>query len=571
MEPSRRFTRITLSPHFRDVPHVHRFFAELPAWNLTGIVVTPLDMNRGPHRSFWHGMTGPLQHWGSSPFGATAAPGLADLRDRDQVRRQIEILDEVYALCLQTGVELHFSVPLLKFAVDDGDAVRRELPGLFDSGDNLDLTSPALTDVIEQTLNDIAKRYPKLTGVEARIAEGASATIHPFTAKDLATTEDWFAPWLDRVAGFCDRQGWDLVVFPHHYEANRGDRRRLHETMAEHPQAWVLEDLTWPEEHVTLPYLGYLGDERATRLAASNPLIVNCLLDTEYMGQGLVPSVLPGWWSGGLQQALEYGARGANGRVARWDQFRSLDNWNVFNIDLFCALAHDPGADPEMILTDSLKRRFGAAAAALTPLLLQSERLIRSQTLNGIDFTSHSAFPPVRALARRYFQTPLAMQAVDDLFAPSGTRCYGVADDSLTAGDEWRHQMRTRTRASQSYTADFTALVSEIAQAERDAVAIATRFSPELRAFVQTSYALWTTQAQAFRLFVDGAAAHAEWLHTDAASSLIEMRKVGSHMARHAAAVADRFEPGALFDLSDRLMRMAGFLSNPDPHAVAVG
>lgn len=565
----RPFRVISLSAQFRDVEQVDALFGHVPRWGIDRLIVLPLDWARAGETDFWRGLVPPLRHWTSFPFGNAAMPELAARRDPGEANAQLEIMDTVYIRCVDHGVEFMPSIVLPKFALNDVDDVRRAHPQLFDRNGLFRLESTAYLPMLESILDEIRDRYPRIAGFELRFSEGSSANIRQYSLDDLNRIDEWLPLWTTFAEVYGRRHGLEMMVFAHHYHASRGTRRRLHGLLARHPSLWVLEDLTWPQEHVSLPYLGYLGEEWTQRLARDNPLCVNLLLDTEYMGQGRLPAVLPGWWQGGLRHCRAMGVAGVNGRVMRWDRSDTLQTWNLLNVDLFCALAHDPDADAEQLLRESVARRFGADAGvnALTDALLESERLIQLQTLNGVDFADHSGFPPPKHLHRDYFESPLKMLAVSDLFSPQGTALHAGATDALTADKEWREQLRIVARDSAEYVNAKTVLVERVKQLNEDIARISATLQLEDRAFVTTSYALWLLQARAFQLFTKVAASHAEWIAAECGigGALDVLSGFGDQLDELAAETSERFGENALFDLAPRLRAMARFVRDPVP------
>lgn len=496
-------------------------------------------------------------------------PELAERRSAKEVNVQLEIMDAAYQHCLEQRVEFIPSIVLPKFVLNEPDEVRGAFPHLFSVDGEFRLESTAYLPMLETILDEMRDRYPKLAGFELRFSEGSSANIREYTLRDLNRLEEWLPLWTTFAETYGRQHGLEMVVFAHHYYSSRGSRRRLHGLLNRHPSLWVLEDLTWPEEHVALPYLGYMGEEWVQRLARANPLCVNVLLDTEYMGQGLLPAVLPDWLQGALQQCQALGVAGVNGRVMRWDGFNTLDNWNLLNADLFCGLAQDPDQDATTLLKKSVERRFGPDAATdeLSAILMESERLIRLQTMNGVDFADHSGFPPPKHLHRDYFESPLKMLAVSDLFSPPGTALYAEATDDLTADREWRQQQRMVARDPKDYLNEKAVLVERVQGLNREIEAIAPSFLQDDREFVTKSYALWDLHARAFHLFAQVAVSHAKWASEARGqnNSTAELEALGRLLDELADECSSRFDEKTLFELAPRLRTMARFVRQPKP------
>lgn len=557
--------RISLWASFRDVAQVSMFFSHVPRWRPDRIVLAPTDWNRPSVSDFWTGQEHP-SNWSSYAFGATDSL-LAQSANETEVLHQREIADAVYEHCCRFGMEFIIALVLPKFVFNEREAVRVAHPQLFDERGRFRLEAGEYLFRLEQMLNEVRQKYPALAGFEIWVAEGAGATVHPYTLEDMRSAPTWFPPWLGLLEAYGLRHGLNMTVFVHQYEHDRASRRTLHELVRRHSHLDVMEDLTWPEEHVYLPYFGYLGTDYVTEMAIANPLHVNFLLDTEYMGQGYLPSVLPHWIAGGLNQARKVGAAWVNGRIGWWDNYGTLDNWNLLNVDVFCQVAHDPSLPPEDALNRAVCWRFGKPVAAeLTPLLMESARLIYlGHTLGGIGFTDHSGFPPWAHLHRNYFRSPLTMKAVDDLFQRPGTPLHGNGGIELNAAGEWREQLRIVTRSPKSYLYDQDLASQGVGDLNAKIRDLSGWFTPSDATFVMTSYRIWYWQVQAFRLFVEAAIAHARWVQGDG-QGIADLAKTAVAMNDLSAKVVGDVGEQTAMHLAFRMRQMANFLH--DPHLV---
>lgn len=558
----------TLYASFGTPGEVDALFAQLPESGIDRLILAPTDWAAGQRPEFWRGQVpGTVERWTSYPFGSAGAPDLAALRDRHQVDTQLAVTDRAYEACVARGLEFFFTLVVPKFPFNDPAAVRVALPRLFADDGRIDLTSAevrtTLDTMLDATLDDVCRRYPELTGFMISTAEGAGATVHEFQREDFEELGRWLDPLLVHVEEYGARHGLGMIILAHHYTQTRATRDRMHRLLGRHPTLEVLEDLTWPEEHIGLPYFGYLGETGPQPLATSNPLQVKFLLDAEYMGQGRIPSVLPTWIAGGVRAVAATSATGILGRVNYWDGRATFDGWNALNVDLFCGLGQDPGADPEQLLRDAVVRRFGDRGAGLADLLLEGETLVgASQTINGVPFTDHSAFPPPEHLHHSFFATPLHMKATDDLFAAPGTKLYGPATGSLNATTEWRHQLEIVTRAPDAYRADLDRAHRAVAGLSDRAARVADDLAPGDRDFVLGSYAMWTTRTAAHRIYAEAAADHTDWMHGSSRAAGV----FDSHATKLDRLAAD-FErlhgSHALFEFVGRLRSMADYLRHP--------
>lgn len=560
------FQSVSLSGTFREIAQVHSFFESAKYWNIDRFVLLATDWNRGPKADFLRGQgVGKVINWESYAFGQEAVPSLASYCSKEEVDYQREIADAVYQDCLKYGIGFVFTVVLPKFPFNNKEVIMEKLPDLFHQDGKFDLSAVENLTIIEATLEEIRARYPKMAGFEIWIAEGAGKTIHHFDIDDLREADLWLGNWLALLETYSLKHKVEMTVFAHQYTHSRGTRSQSHKIFEKYPSLAIMEDNTWPEENVALPHLGYMGSAYAQNLAASNPLFINSLLDTEYMGQGRVPSVFPMFIQEGLRQARYVNAFGVNGRVMYWDDYGTLEGWNLINTELFCSLARNPDMDAKELLREILLRRFGSkhAADVLSEALMESQRLtLMSMTLNGISISDHSAFPQSRNLNRSYFNNPLAMKAVDDLFKKPGTALFKSDDDSIRAGNEWRQQLRLVTRSVEDYLNEKDIAIREIEVLCEKVETLRNDLSKEDFEFVTKSYRMWIEYTKALKLFAEAAALHARQVTGEGseAAGLHTMTEVANSMERLAEDFGLRFSENALFCMPSKLKQMAEFL-----------
>lgn len=558
--------KISLCSAFADVEEVEAFSRQLDQWRPDRLVLAPTDWQVGGRADLWLGqVVGKIREWKSYPFGLSAAPGFGYAQDAAEVRHQLEIMDSAYRLCQERRIEFVPAVVLPKFPYNDLQSVRSELPHLFKADGALDLQAPGHLDIIRGILSELYSRYPGLAGVEVWLAEGAGPTIHGYTVEDLEDAQNWLDPWLEELEGFGVEHGVEVTVFAHQYVHTRATRRITHGLLQRRPVLNVLEDLTWPGEHTGLRYLGYLEPAQAEELARKNPLHINFLLDTEYVGQGRIPSVLPDWIAGGILACSDIGAAWAHGRINYWDDGATLRTWNALNTDIFCSLARDPSRNPRAVLAESLRWRYGPQAEAFCDLLFEGQAAILfSQTINLVPLTDHSAFPTWHQLHPEYYPGTLKTVVMSDLFKPPGTRLSGGPIGTLDAGGEWRRQLELVARPVSSYLADQDWASAHITKLAARASVLAERLEPSLREFVVKSYALWQYQAAAHRLFTEAAAAHAAWTKGEG-SAASTMKTVADRIQHLAEDLASQYQDLTLFELGPRMRDLARFLRDPLP------
>ncbi|MCL2478653.1 MAG: hypothetical protein FWF22_04070 [Treponema sp.] len=564
---------VSLSGNFRDARQADEFFSLSPSPGFDRFVLMAPDWNRGPANPYLRGQIadGSITSFKSYIFGEKTVPALENFIDKNEVEIQRSIADAVYRNCLQKKIKFVFNLVLPKFPFNEKSAVQNALPCLYKSDGRMNLSASEHIPLIVSMMDEVYSRYPKMAGFEIWIAEGAGATVHQFDFEDLQSVDNWLDGWLEAVSGYGKKYNLEMAVFSHHYHHSRETLWNNQVVIQKHPDLMVMVDNTWPEENVALSSFKYLDDFQFAEIFRKNPVSVNYLLDTEYMGQGRIPSVYPAFWQKCLQKAEQMNAECANGRIFYWDDYATMDSWNIVNVYLFCRLARDPYADVSSILKDILSEKFGSFAAAetLKNFLNESQKLsMLTQTLNGISFPDHSAFPQPAYLNREYFKNPfLAMKAVDDLFSTPGTHLAKPADGNLRAGSQWRTQLNLIAREPSGYFGDIETGITGIEKLLRETMKLKNDLPGKDFSFISQSYDLWLFYAKANRLFIIAASHHcAVRSGRSDKNESTELLKICNEMEKLAGEFLMKYNDSTLFNLAGRLKAMADFIKTGMPH-----
>jgi len=573
------FESITLRGNFRDAAQVHEFFSHVDHWQIDQFVLMPTDWNCHPGKDFFRGQMVPKDatnwrgadyNWLSYPFGADAMPSLVEYCDEEQIQQQLAITDAVYEECQKHGVGFSFLIVVPKFLYNDRKTVVKEISHLFDEYGTFQLSNPAYFSLLEAIFDDVHQRYPKMDGFEIWIAEGAGPSVHFYSIEDFQKVEEWLPLWMSFLDAYGLRRNLEMKVSAHHVLHSRKTKEIFHKVLARFPRIKIYENIAWPSEHAALPFLDFLGIDYISDFAAKSPLGLYFLLDTEFMGQGRIPCVIPEWWQGGLQQAQMVGTKEVSGRTMFWDEYGTIDGWNLLNVDLFCALAHDPHQNIQPLLEKAVARRFSQAVAGpLSEVLLDVQRaIILGQMINGCDLLDHSAFPLPDFLNEHYFPHPLTMKCTNDLFLPPGTKLFGALDMDMMAGREWRQQMALVTRDPEDYLREKDTAIRMIKEMCSKIDKITPNMPEEDAAFVEKSFHMWLEFVRGLRLYVEAAQAHAAWYQKGCNKDDVQldrMKTISKKLEQSADTFAGRFGEGKLFDCAGRMRAMAQCLAAPEP------
>lgn len=561
MFKKRRLSAAIKSP--TQMKNLSKLFEEL---NITHFTLMPTDWNResNENKTFWQGQCTDWNKFNSTssyPFGGEAFPKLEKYTDQDIVKKQKEIVRKAYECCKSENIKFVFGLLLPVFPFNEKKIVKKEYPNFFTEDGVFDLNSSEYIPKIETVLEEIRANYPKVEGFDIWVAEGAGSTVREFKRDDLENIENWFEPWCSLLDSYASRKNIEVSVFSHQYVHTRQTRKGMHDVIRKFSNLEIMEDITWPEENTITPPFGYMDPEYVSKLASNAKVIINFLLDTEYVGQGRIPSVFPNWWKEGLKKCQDLGIDNINARINWWDDYSTLDSWNIINLYVFFNIAENLDANIREITEKAISRKFNKEIKEdLTDLLLESRRInYLVHSINGVNCTDHSAFPKPHFLHEEHFPTELNMKRVNDLFKKPGKKIYKSPKEDLHAGDEWRTQLRLRSTTGIGEVAKKDVAIEWLETATKRIKRIKQKTSKENYKFIKKSYDLWLEFAKAMKLFVEVANSYSNYKNgqrkekSKIKESLENLRSLGENFS-------EEYPSSYLWRLPIRIEKMANFV-----------
>ena len=495
----------------------------------------------------------------SVAFMQELLPGFEREIDAEEIALQERSVRRMADACQASGLVFHYGFPFPIFPVQSVDVIARVAPQFVAADGQIDLYSSHLPELLKAACRLYVRQLPDVRRLDIWICEGCGEVIK-VSFEELADNLTWLPPILAAFDEVCNELGIEGLVFAHDYFHTNATRRNVHRTLARHPRLVVLEDLTWPEENGRMPFMGFLPEAERRALFAANPVMVNCLTDTEYLGQGWLPCVLPRWWKTAASESIRHGAAAIRGRCGHWDNGRTDVNFNRLNAHLLMHFAAQPDADPKAALADAAREAFGPVPEGLVEILYATEPVLKDvMAINGVVPVHHSQFPPPRFLDRRYSDSPLAMKAVDDLFQPPGTPCHVPIADELSADKHWRCQRQVVAREVSEYLATKDRAITWLEVTVPQVGALAGELSAEHVALFVNGYMSLLVLARGMRLFVEVAAAHRRWMHEKSLNDAAFAREV-SRLAGELRRVADSVDFPMVHDYDDALRTLAAFI-----------
>jgi hypothetical protein len=302
----------------------------------------------------------------------------------------------------------------------------------------------------------------------------------------------------------------------------------------------ITEDLTWPEENTLTPFMGYITEEDKEELMKNNPVLINCLTDTEYLGQGVLPCILPEWWKYAVNKSIEENIEIIRGRTFFWDRGYTDVNFNRMNAYMLNEFAKNPDANTREVLDLAAREQFGNnIPKRLIDIFKETEPIIKEITsINGMNPLNHSYFPLGKFLDRIYFDNDLYMKAVSDLFQPPGTKCYydvesfyhlkSVAKiersgsytelslpvpDSLDSGEQWRFQNKIHSGSVEDYLKTKNESIRWIKEVLPEVKELSEGLNTNNRDLIVTGYETLLQLAKGMKFFIKAAKVHYDWFH----------------------------------------------------------
>lgn len=534
---------------------IDAWFSALQRWNVKNWVTMLNDYRDSATNGL--DFRGPVV-----PLLSSAAPSFRGHIDAaEEQRKAAHILNQVRS-CKQHEIDFWIGLPFPIFPTADMNVVRQCAPEYFSAG-KFDLLNPRVPELLKQEIRALKSQIPDLKGVNLWMAEGAGSV--DLTFDDLRHADAWQPPVLKAFDEVTAELGIGGILFAHEYLLTVGQRRAIYTRTAKFPKMIVEEDITWPEEDMLHPFLGYLPPQDRALLFRSNPVALNYLLDTEYIGQGVIPSVYPRWWKRNVSSAAEAGVKIAMGRTFFWDGGYTDVNFNRMNAHIFARLCQDSAADELSLLSEAAREMFGAATPTeLIQILWETEPVIKSIVgINGIDPLSHSRYPLADYLDIVYTGSGDGMKAVTDLFDPPGTPLYPPLTDDLRNLKQWRWQNHTVSKDPAIYLRNKRVASAWVSATLPKIERLAASLSPAHQQLVVHGYRTLNILAKGMELFVEAAALHYRWAHAkdlDDGTARVQFAAVAARIEQVANAAQDN-----ALNCKARMLAFAAFLRSRLP------
>jgi len=510
--------------------------------------------------TYWHD-DGPVAS--SVAFLSNVWPGFASHLDAKELAAQEKNLRNMEELCNSNGIEFWYMLPFPIFPTLNMSMVQKVAPDLFKSG-NLNLYDPRLCDLLKAEVRAIKQALPSLRGINFWLSEG-TGSAGDVIGDNLEQNARWEEPLLRAFDEVTQELGIRGILFCHHYLQTIKTHRNVYQLMQKFPRLILMDDITWPEEDMLHPFLGYLPPQDRTLLFEKNPVALNFLLDTEYIGEGILPSAYPRWFQHNVQESQRSGVQIAMGRVFFWDDGRTDVNFNRLNAHMFTRFCREPGLDAHQALTDAAHEMFGSAIdPRLIEILWQTEPIVKQVIgINGVDSFNHSRFPSPQYIDALYTPRDNCMKAVDDLFSAPGTKLYPPPTDSLNNYKQWRWQNKTVSRSAETELAEKRQAAEWIESVLPDVEKHAAALAPKHRDLFVNGYKILLVLAYGMEIFVETAALHYQWAHAktiDDGRARTTFRALSSRMREVAATM-----PANPFGYQQQMIEFADFLGTKIP------
>ena len=479
------------------------WFSSIAQWGAEKWMAYPFSFH--PRRDVFKGEAVPFIGDNLPEFQNYIA-GHRSLKEEDLLRKQAQ-------LCQMLELDFWYAFPFPLFPSLNREDVQKAMPGLF-RNDKLNIYDPALPGILKAQMHAVKRALPNLKGVNIWFAEGAGGLVE-ITEEDLKRANEWLQPMLQSFAEVTQELEIGGVVFAHHFLLTVSERRDVYRMLAQFPSLAIMEDITWPEEDMQHPFLGYLPAPDCELLFANNPVDLNFLLDTEYTGQGILPSVYPRWWKRNITDSVRSGVSVGMGRVFFWDGGLSDVNFNRLNTYMFVKLCHTPNRNLRDLMTEAAREMFGPKIpAALINILWETEPVMKKIIgIDGIDCLDHSAFPEPEDIDVIYMRKSGAMKGIDDLFEPPGTVLYPKLSGSLDNYKQWRWQDKSVSKPAQTYLAEKREAIEWVNNALQRVERLAQSLNRPHRDLFIHGYRLLSILARGMELFTETAYVHFEWAH----------------------------------------------------------
>jgi hypothetical protein len=462
-------------------------------------------------------------------FMQSLLPGFDAYLDPEELFLQQRMLSLCHDLSGAAGVEFHLAFPFPLFPVQDLEAVCACASEYLNTEGQIDIYNLLLPELLKNVCRTYVSNLPEIRRLDVWICEGCGEIIK-VSREDLRRNVEWFPQLVHALDEVCRELAIEGMVFAHDFFHTTDSRRTVHRTLSKYPDILIMEDLTWPEESGAMPFMGFIPKEQRLRLFDRSRVKVNCLTDTEYTGQGLLPYTPARWWKQAASGAEKAGAFSLGGRCGFWDNGRTAVSFNRLNAYMLLAFADDPGADPCCVLREAAVEMFGPLPESLIQIMDATEEIARKVFLiNSVSALDHSRFPRPEYIDRRYTEANLRMHAVDDLFCTPGTRCYTRTGGECLAGEQWRRQMEVRSRPVAEYLEAKDSAIEQLEAWIPEIDDLTTALCREHGELFRVGYRNLLFLAKGMHLFIRAAHLHFNWIrhprnqnHSEKAKALVQ-------------------------------------------------
>lgn len=400
---------------------------------------------------------GHLDAYGSSPpdfpYGLDSYPKFTKYANTEEIKRQRDLLEKCCWYAKLTGIKIYFLLLIPKFPINTKDVVRELYPELLGKDGEFDPENSEYMRFLDVQINELMNHNPGISGLDIWLAEGAGEVIYYWPEEALRRIDRFLPKWIGLFEKKSQEFGLDIQFFTHRSNHTNATRKSMYSVFQDHPGICLTEDITWPEEFNSLPILAFLDKGVLEQFLMLKRNKLNFILDTEYMGQGVTPSILPDWYKQHINYCLHNSITIVSGRILMRDGNYSLSNHNRGNVYCFGAFAWKPDRIAAEVLKEYLALRYGNENAdELTGVFLLTEEMIRkTYTINGLGFSARSAFPCTQEMvSSKYSNAVPLLKCVEDLARPAGTPLFG-AGENLKNYEQWRYQLRTYALSEEQY------------------------------------------------------------------------------------------------------------------------
>lgn len=485
-------------------------------------------------------------------------PGFAPFLNEAESNYQQQLALEAYEACRAQELDFYYALPYPVFPVQDLETVRSVHPELFGPDGRLDLTNPALAAGIPAMLEALQAAMPDLKGVFLLPGRG-NGNLYDLNADEIARIQSWLPVLARAFSEGCKALGIRGVISAESIWHTNKSRRETYEILNQYPDITILEPATWPEETTRMPFWGFVAPKDSAMLD-NNPTAVTILTDTEFLGRGQLPVVLPRWWQYLAQQTYLQDVELAVGRAFQGDAGGSVNNFNRLNLQLLMRFLEDPRRSLKPTLHEANEQMFGDDfPSRLSAIMLIAEDAIQSlSSVNSINFLDEGKFPPPQFLDRDYLQPPYLMKGIDDLFEPPGTPLYPEETeqpDTLNAAIHWRWQMEVSARPVDEYLLALENTIDWLDKIQKEVSYLTLDFRPEQRAMFVNGYRDLLLMARGMYQFVQGAAVHHRWYRLERMSREEALQQLAP-IAEQLRLIAEEAD-GSTLELQQRLLAMA--------------